>query len=245
MKKGFTLAEVLITIAIIGVVAALTIPGIIAKVDKHQHYVRFMKIYNTLQKAFQLSVAENGNPNNWNRGNLNTEDYFKKYLGKYLNISKDCTGDPEGCGAKGKRVYVLGGDLEGDYANYMDDQSYPLSLMLQDGSILMLWSWEFGFTENGYSHFEGMIMIDTNGASKGPNTWGRDLFVFILDNYTPNRTYILRPSEMYRDGPGGPGYDNLGSFAPIPYQEIIDGCAPSSGADFCGARLLLEHKMDY
>ena len=44
MKKGFTLAEILITLAIIGVVAAITISTVIADYNKQQYYTRFMKM---------------------------------------------------------------------------------------------------------------------------------------------------------------------------------------------------------
>ena len=46
MKKGFTLAEVLITLAIIGVVAALTIPAVIHKYQQQELYTRFIETYN-------------------------------------------------------------------------------------------------------------------------------------------------------------------------------------------------------
>ena len=57
-KFGFTLAEVLITLAIIGIVAALTIPTVVANYNKHAQYTAFMKMYNTLSNAFSLASAE-------------------------------------------------------------------------------------------------------------------------------------------------------------------------------------------
>ena len=66
MKKGFTLAEVLITLAIIGVVAALTIPAVVSNYQKQQFYTKFMKEYNVLSNALFLANADYGVIQNWN-----------------------------------------------------------------------------------------------------------------------------------------------------------------------------------
>jgi len=50
-KQAFTLAEVLLTLAVIGVVAALTIPAVITKVAKDQYVVGLKKAYNTLRQS--------------------------------------------------------------------------------------------------------------------------------------------------------------------------------------------------
>ena len=60
LKNGFTLAEVLITLGIIGVVAALTIPTLIGNYQKKEVAVRLQKMYNTIQNAISLAEEENG-----------------------------------------------------------------------------------------------------------------------------------------------------------------------------------------
>ncbi len=59
-KKAFTLAEVLITLAIIGVVAALTIPAIVKNYQKTQFKTQFKKIYTTMSAALNTTIANNG-----------------------------------------------------------------------------------------------------------------------------------------------------------------------------------------
>ena len=52
-RLGFTLAEVLITLGIIGVVAAMTIPNLIANYRAHQLSSRFLESYSIIQQVFK------------------------------------------------------------------------------------------------------------------------------------------------------------------------------------------------
>ena len=59
-KKAFTLAEILITLSILGVVAAITIPTIINKNSEKITVAKVKKIYATLNNAFLQSILDNG-----------------------------------------------------------------------------------------------------------------------------------------------------------------------------------------
>ena len=59
-KKAFTLAEVLITLGIIGIVAAMTIPNLIANVNGHRFRSQFKKTISTLNQAARLSDSQYG-----------------------------------------------------------------------------------------------------------------------------------------------------------------------------------------
>ena len=60
MKKAFTLAEVLITIAIIGIVAALTIPSVIANAQQQEFKTGLKKAVSVLNEAIQVNIAQDG-----------------------------------------------------------------------------------------------------------------------------------------------------------------------------------------
>lgn len=62
MKRlyGFTLAEVLITLGIIGIVAALTIPTLINNYQKKAYIAALQKTYSQTQNAFKLMMADEG-----------------------------------------------------------------------------------------------------------------------------------------------------------------------------------------
>ena len=59
MNNGFTLAETLITLGIIGIIAAVTIPVLNSKTKQKAIEVKFAKIYSDLNKALNAGAIEN------------------------------------------------------------------------------------------------------------------------------------------------------------------------------------------
>ena len=103
IKKGFTLAEVLITLGVIGVVAAVTLPTLIQNYKKHVVETRLAKFYTTINQAIQMSETVNGDKRYWDELGKGFEpddegnpDYtkpeamawFEKYLKPYLKYLK-------------------------------------------------------------------------------------------------------------------------------------------------------------
>ena len=98
-KKAFTLAEVLITLGIIGVVAALTMPSLIAHHRKVATASKLKKFYSTMEQAIRFGEAEYGDSNEWvkprtqrdENGNLDNDaqgrvskEFFMTYLAPYF-----------------------------------------------------------------------------------------------------------------------------------------------------------------
>lgn len=88
MKKfnAFTLAEILITILIIGIVAALTIPNLIYSYKKRVIETRLVNFYSMINQAISLSEIENGNKMFWDAHDTN--DFWNMYLKKYLKYTE-------------------------------------------------------------------------------------------------------------------------------------------------------------
>ena len=82
MKKAFTLAEVLITLGIIGVVAAMTLPVVVGNYQKKVTAVKVKKFYSMFNQAFQQAQLEFGEYKYWQIDD--TSDLYYKYLKKYI-----------------------------------------------------------------------------------------------------------------------------------------------------------------
>lgn len=91
MKRAFTLAEVLITLGIIGVVAALTIPALIQNYKNHETEARLAKFYSVVNQAIAMAEVDYGDKIYWAEdGNdpKKRDAWFKKYFFPYMKIVK-------------------------------------------------------------------------------------------------------------------------------------------------------------
>ena len=91
-KKAFTLAEVLITVTIVGVVAALTLPTLLHRIDKVRYANQYKRTKSVLFQALQRLESE---------GEIENYDSSEQFLGafkKYAKIGQTCpAGDLKGC----------------------------------------------------------------------------------------------------------------------------------------------------
>lgn len=98
MQKGFTLAEVLITLGIIGIVAAMTLPTLIHNYKKQEVESKLKKFYSVMSQAVKMSEVENGPAYYWSKeprkenedGSITnltgTYAFYDAYLSKYLKV---------------------------------------------------------------------------------------------------------------------------------------------------------------
>ncbi len=207
--KGFTLAETLITLVIIGVVAALTIPNLIIKHQKEETVAKLKKVYSTLSQATEKSVADNGPIYTWEIQiprirNIRTDLFVEQYLLPYLNVTKNCG-------------YNTEGDCHFEYATINDPsnkytfEEHYYKLILPDGTVLnIIASMSFSLTSTiplTIHRLSSMIYCDLNGK-KGPNILGKDIFVFhyslknndtVTGKFIPYGGTLIDPGEYTRD----------------------------------------------
>ena len=185
-NKGFTLAEVLITLGIIGVIAPLTLPNLVANFQKKQTAAQLKSVYAILNQAYLASVLDNGEVENWDWGSLDTygNNFGAKYIIPYL---KKVSNAP----------YYTWYNLKGD--DSLNGRS--LGYILPNGMILRFWGLNFvnGGSGNKYkTHL--MMFIDINGIKK-PNKFGRDVFVFSIFPFVKANTNVMPSSnEQCHDG---------------------------------------------
>lgn len=106
VSEGFTLAEVLITLGIIGIVAAMTLPTIVQKYRNQVVETRLEKFYSAINQAIRRAEVDYGDKSYWfeNQSKLERHQWMKKYLLPYMKITKykQVTG-----GTSGIMVYYL------------------------------------------------------------------------------------------------------------------------------------------
>ncbi len=185
---AFTLAEVLITLGIIGVIAAITLPALIVQHQKTVTVSRLKKVYSVFSQALIQSESINGSAEEWISTDipLNEETnskYFNTYWKPFLKISKVCTDSKCGYDSNGPWKYNNGQPWT--YSHVMP--SRRTSFYLNDGTFVLL---NFGTATDGVYHVSGVqhLIFDING-SKNPNTLGKDVFRYIINlekhNITP------------------------------------------------------------
>lgn len=206
-KLGFTLAEVLITLGIIGIVASMTIPSVINKYQERVTVNKVKKFYSTMSQAFLLSVKDNGYANEWNVGNGDTTETANQltgYIKPYLKVIKDC-GTNSGCLGYTENVNFLNGNKH--TVNY-DTRNEYYKLILSDGTYLIIRATDNADycqgLEGEYPNACGAIFIDINGG-KQPNTFGKDIFLFRITPFAI-KADITNSCNINDKGTGCSGY---------------------------------------
>jgi len=207
-RVGFTLAEVLITLGIIGVVASLTIPTLMQNSTEKATVVALKKTYSVLSQAYKLAELDNGSPDQWD---VVAGNHMLSPLLPYLKVTKNCLDGSKGCWPPGvdyKYMTAAWGGL-GVY----DDAAGP-KLMLADGTLIYGLSYTSDCSTPvgdtlSLQNACGIYYVDVNGF-KRPNQWGIDTFLFYLTKYgivpagTPPDTQFRFLSDC-KDKDGGNG----------------------------------------
>lgn len=186
-KGAFTLAEVLITLGIIGVVAALTLPSLIQKYQDQVLENQLKKMYSTISQGIQKAMADDGVSNFYDTELFQAckrpeqkSNACAQIVKKYFNVAAVKTDRREyyvgvvqfyDTYVNGKRVFQ-GRDKSKRMFHWewaLGRSDYSDRFMLSDGS-----EFTFGAIVNQYGNY-ARIDIDTNGE-RGPNTEGFDTF---------------------------------------------------------------------
>ena len=227
LNFGFTLAEVLITLGIIGIVAALVIPNIVTKYQKHVTVSHLKKAYSIVSQALVSSQAENGDMVEWGLDNAGdfmaggidnsaaayaaiTNTYVNKYFIPYLNVA-------DNCGLKCNRQknikrYRLNGQQWLWYRHYV--------VYLKDGMIIAF----------SFDNVNGLMntihtYVDINGDQK-PNISGRDIFTFNFNSSTNKVNFAgseFNRSQLLAD-----------------WRSCCNKNAGDYSGDYCGALIQLD-----
>lgn len=198
--RAFTLAEVLVTLGIIGIVAAMTLPALVAKYKDKELASRTKKAYSEIQQAAQLAQASLGTPGNNSTlfDITKTSQEVTQNFAKYFNGAKYCAPDTGGNECTGLHYSIkYSGRYEnpgsGTVAN--GQMYYSHRIVLNDGTVVSVdqqdseyregdcqqWNEDgsLGDTATCKSSYIAIIRFDVNG-NKSPNQFGRDVFQLLV-----------------------------------------------------------------
>ncbi|MDD3593652.1 MAG: prepilin-type N-terminal cleavage/methylation domain-containing protein [Candidatus Gastranaerophilales bacterium] len=204
---AFTLAEVLITLMVIGILAMVTIPGIMQAWEERVTVSKLKETYSTLQQAFKLAEIENGQPETWGFSYSNYSVTWDKML-PYLKTSQNCKLTAGGCAADGIKLLN-----EKPYININSDNTW-YKFTLVSGVNIMSDRPSGQCTGSFYSDGQPScfrLFVDINGL-KGPNQFGKDVFAFSMTKrgFIPWGGYHTPGDYMYHQN-SCTGPDNIGS----------------------------------
>lgn len=213
--KAFTLSEVMLVLSVIGVIAALTIPGIMQNTQNAQTVAKLKKEYSVIHQAYTSLLSDNDGDivpvyNSDATGVMNA------FLSK-MNVLKVCGTAAMGCFPSNPPGY------HSDIENNIAGRTYSKAV-LSDGTSIMfeLYSTNCTASATGTAIAPlgstcGTIAVDLNGTAL-PNISGRDNFWFWV-----TKTGIY-PMGTYNDG----------------YN-----CSSATVTIGCTAKVLTEGKMNY
>lgn len=237
---AFTLAEVLITLGIIGIVAEITIPTLIANTQKQEYITSLKKAYTEFNQALAQMAIDNGCP-----GDLRCTGLFDAStplqttgdtIASYFKVSKNCgTNTGQGCfsnsvsqnyDGSGGRNSIYNDSLAGYYRFITIDNISFLMTSLNSNC-----GTNYGI--NSMANTCAWVYIDINGL-KGPNNWGRDIHYFYITN---GKGPLLYPQ-------GGKDVNTGGTDR---YWKNYPGCTSTVFlGSYCAGRIMEESwQMNY
>jgi prepilin-type N-terminal cleavage/methylation domain-containing protein len=170
-KLAFTLAEVLVTLGIVGVVSALTIPSLVKNHQRQVYVTQLKKVVSELSQAAEKSINDNNAVSlvetKYGGSNNNIEPVRNFFLDNF-KITNDCGENLTPCFAD-RYTNMNGNEVE------VDSGPYAVFSLANGASIDVYDIYMTSREDFGYYH----LRVDINGA-QGPNIAGRDLFDMYL-----------------------------------------------------------------
>lgn len=217
---AFTLAEVLLTLGIIGIVAALTIPVLLNSYQKNVTIEKFKKTYATVSNALKLSEVDNGFMLGWDvyGGNIDlaaTQYFADKFLYPYLKTSRTCSNGSVDCWID---PVSLSGISASASAGPSNQKSNALSAVLLDGTSILFWV-------PSASNNSIQLWFNIDGVKSKNNVIGKNIF-----------TVRITPTDS--SATARPGLSAAGLWKTLDRTELTDnssfGCSDSSVGAWAG-----------
>ena len=238
---AFTFAEVLITLGVIGVVAAMTLPTLIKNYQKTVWVNQLKKSMSVISQGLQKAMADEGvtslthlsNRIFGNRACGNEKNVLKYFqLAKIKGYGDYCHEHDDGSLYPGLYFDRVFGNVDD---KYFDGDGY----YLQDGTLFGIEPYSPALSCTDNTRIWGRLWLDVNGDKRGPNKIGRDFFYFYVTD-----TGNLLP--IYSKSLNCTNQDDWLDIADVNWKNN-DTCSVEKGKYYgCAARIIENGwKMDY
>lgn len=173
---AFTLAEVLIVVGIIGVVASIVIPTLMAKQEQAANITAWKKLYSVINSAQMTIANDNGGdltlgfPGVSGSSTTSFNNFASGWV-PYLKVIKQCAANKsisDGCYSGTMRALS-------DTSTVTNYSTFTPSIVLNDGTVLFFYPGSSAICGTATFCYDTHIYIDVNG-SKLPNRFGKDIF---------------------------------------------------------------------
>lgn len=208
-KRGFTLSEVLVTLGILGVVASMTIPTVVADYKKQAYATSLRKNITEILEALDLMMTEEGK-NYFLQTSMFVDESADNFIENYLSFSKRCETHSD-CFADAYSS-INGAQTNKSLDNLSEDNA---AYLLKNGAAIIIdpyvFKTESGNTIDRFARID--IYIDTNGKGN-PNKGGRDMFkISLSQDYTNQNNQIeigsFSSADCEKNYQGGNCYQKL------------------------------------
>lgn len=175
MKRlGFMLAEVLITLGIIGVVAAMTIPVLMTNYQKRSFVSKLQKAISTINQAYMLSYNDLGDVTAAQAKEMGSDAYFNTYWAPYLKGITICKTYKE-CGYAKSNPWSMRDEVVTNATAAVATPNDRTTFYTPDGILYVVFTGvSSSSTEDGTAP-SSVVIVDVNGP-KPPNSYGKDTF---------------------------------------------------------------------
>ena len=235
---AFSMAEILIALSIIAVLASITIPGLIKNADKEKTITKLKSTYLDINEAIKLSEIENGDISKWNK-NIVISQYFDYYIAPYLKTINTEVSTITNTSYK---------QISGNYESTVNGFS-----QLRPNETIKKYNLQSGaqiFVSNSLNDAV-IIFIDINGNGN-PNQFGKDVFMYQINYLVDSKGIKLIPY----------GYISTDEFSVVPSMQPTREFLKTGNADtkkyecnnnngrglFCSALIMRDNwkiKSDY
>lgn len=177
-KKSFTLAEMLITLGVIGIIAAITIPVLMNSIKDQQFKQMWKKEYSVINQAYERAKDDEGGDISayFDASKTSSVIPFIQKMSDYIYTLTNC-----GANYAVSGTYSICGTnpavpLDNSYKtlsnnNIKSPNLYSFQFISRDGA---------NFYARNYYSTTVLVWVDVNGYAKKPNVLGRDLFGMVM-----------------------------------------------------------------